>query len=144
MLPEIAPRRIPTTSRAAPISISHLTKTRKSKLKQENQNTWLPLKLSINCDFLNTLTRRSGPQDRAQPVPPVPFAAGTPSKSAQVHLLHRQHAAARLPQPAHSQTQGFCWPGSKGKTSMGWFSGFKLHVGFNHRREIAALKLLPL
>jgi hypothetical protein len=26
---------------------------------------------------------------------------------------------------------------------MGWFFGFKLHLVFNHRREIVALKLTP-
>jgi hypothetical protein len=32
---------------------------------------------------------------------------------------------------------------ARGKTSMGWFFGFKLHLVFNHRREIVALKLTP-
>jgi len=32
---------------------------------------------------------------------------------------------------------------ARGKTSMGWFFGFKLHVVFNHQREIVALKLTP-
>lgn len=31
----------------------------------------------------------------------------------------------------------------RGKTSMGWFFGFKLHLVFNHKREIVALKLTP-
>lgn len=31
----------------------------------------------------------------------------------------------------------------RGKTSMGWFFGFKLHLVFNHEREIVALKLTP-
>lgn len=31
----------------------------------------------------------------------------------------------------------------RGKTSMGWFFGFKLHLVFNHQREIVALKLTP-
>jgi Transposase DDE domain len=30
---------------------------------------------------------------------------------------------------------------ARGKTTMGWFFGFKLHLVFNHRREIVALKL---
>jgi len=31
----------------------------------------------------------------------------------------------------------------RGKTSIGWFFGFKLHLVFNHEREIVALKLTP-
>jgi hypothetical protein len=30
---------------------------------------------------------------------------------------------------------------ARGKTSMGWFFGFKLHLVFNHQRQIVALKL---
>ena len=29
---------------------------------------------------------------------------------------------------------------ARGKTTMGWFFGFKLHLVFNHQREIVALK----
>ena len=32
---------------------------------------------------------------------------------------------------------------ARGKTSVGWFFGFKLHLVFNHQREIVALKLTP-
>jgi hypothetical protein len=32
---------------------------------------------------------------------------------------------------------------ARGKTTMGWFFGFKLHLVFNHQREIVALKLTP-
>jgi hypothetical protein len=32
---------------------------------------------------------------------------------------------------------------ARGKTTMGWFFGFKLHLVFNERREIVALKLTP-
>jgi hypothetical protein len=32
---------------------------------------------------------------------------------------------------------------TRGKTTMGWFFGFKLHLVFNERREIVALKLTP-
>lgn len=32
---------------------------------------------------------------------------------------------------------------ARGKTSIGWFFGFKLHLVFNHQREIVALKLTP-
>jgi hypothetical protein len=31
----------------------------------------------------------------------------------------------------------------RGKSSTGWFFGFKLHLVFNHEREIVALKLTP-
>jgi DDE family transposase len=31
----------------------------------------------------------------------------------------------------------------RGKTSLGWFFGFKLHLIFNHDRQIVALKLTP-
>src|SRR6201995_2334379 len=31
----------------------------------------------------------------------------------------------------------------RGKTSLGWFVGFKLHLGFNHERQIVTLKLTP-
>jgi hypothetical protein len=32
---------------------------------------------------------------------------------------------------------------ARGKTSLGWFFGFKLHLVFNHQRQIVALKLTP-
>jgi hypothetical protein len=32
---------------------------------------------------------------------------------------------------------------ARGKTSLGWFFGFKLHLVFNHERQIVALKLAP-
>src|SRR3954454_18220658 len=32
---------------------------------------------------------------------------------------------------------------ARGKTSIGWFFGFKLHLVFNHERQIVALKLTP-
>ena len=32
---------------------------------------------------------------------------------------------------------------ARGKTSVGWFFGFKLHLVFNHERQIVALKLTP-
>jgi DDE family transposase len=32
---------------------------------------------------------------------------------------------------------------ARGQTSVGWFFGFKLHLVFNHQREIVALKLTP-
>jgi hypothetical protein len=33
--------------------------------------------------------------------------------------------------------------GLAGRESTGWFFGFKLHLVFNHQREIVALKLTP-
>ena len=32
---------------------------------------------------------------------------------------------------------------ARGKTSMGWFFGFKLHLVFNHLNQIVALKVTP-
>jgi hypothetical protein len=32
---------------------------------------------------------------------------------------------------------------ARGKTSMGWFFGFKMHLVFNHENEIVAVKLTP-
>jgi hypothetical protein len=32
---------------------------------------------------------------------------------------------------------------ARGKTSMGWFFDFKLHLVFNHLNEIVAVKLTP-
>jgi hypothetical protein len=32
---------------------------------------------------------------------------------------------------------------ARGKSSTGWFFGFKLHLVFNHEREIVAIKLTP-
>src|SRR3982751_1510357 len=32
---------------------------------------------------------------------------------------------------------------ARGKTSIGWFFGFKLHLVFNHERQIVALELTP-
>jgi Transposase DDE domain len=31
----------------------------------------------------------------------------------------------------------------RGKTSLGWFFGFKLHLVFNHERQVVALTLTP-
>jgi len=40
-----------------------------------------------------------------------------------------------------SRHKVFAGLAARGKTSMGWFFGFKLHIVFNHLREIVALKL---
>jgi Transposase DDE domain len=32
---------------------------------------------------------------------------------------------------------------ARGKTSMGWFFGFKLHLVFNHEHDIVAVELTP-
>src|SRR6516164_9054028 len=45
------------------------------------------------------------------------------------HRIHRHKTFAGL--------------AARGKTSMGWFFGFKLHLVFNHLHEIVALKLTP-
>jgi len=39
--------------------------------------------------------------------------------------------------------QTFAGLAARGKTSMGWFFGFKLHLVFNHLNQIVALKLTP-
>ena len=39
--------------------------------------------------------------------------------------------------------KGFAGLAQRGKTSMGWFFGFKLHLVFNTDNEIVALKLTP-
>jgi hypothetical protein len=40
----------------------------------------------------------------------------------------------------HKTFQGLA---ARGKTSMGWFFGFKLHLVFNHLNEMVAIKLTP-
>ncbi len=42
-----------------------------------------------------------------------------------------------------SRHQTFAGLAARGKTSMGWFFGFKLHLVFNHLNEIVAVKLTP-
>jgi hypothetical protein len=56
-------------------------------------------------------------------------------------LLHRFHR----PCDNHriSRHKVFADLAQRGKTSMGWFFGFKLHLVFNNRNEIVALKLTP-
>jgi hypothetical protein len=39
--------------------------------------------------------------------------------------------------------QTFAGLAARGKTSMGWFFGFKLHLVFNHLNQIVACKLTP-
>jgi hypothetical protein len=43
----------------------------------------------------------------------------------------------------HRRHKVFADLAQRGKTSMGWFFGFKLHLVFNNRNEIVALKLTP-
>jgi Transposase DDE domain len=45
------------------------------------------------------------------------------------HRIHRHKTCAGL--------------AARGKTSMGWFFGFKLHLVFNHLNQIVACKLTP-
>ncbi|HKI35287.1 MAG TPA: IS982 family transposase [Gemmataceae bacterium] len=40
-----------------------------------------------------------------------------------------------------SRHRVFAGLAARGKTSMGWFFGFKLHLVFNHLREIVAIKI---
>src|SRR3954447_772695 len=56
-------------------------------------------------------------------------------------LLHRLHS----PCDNHriSRHKVFAGLAQRGKTSMGWFFGFKLHLVFNNDNEIVALKLTP-
>jgi hypothetical protein len=42
-----------------------------------------------------------------------------------------------------SRHKTFAGLAARGKTSMGWFFGFKLHLVFNHLNEIVAVKLTP-
>src|SRR5918994_672437 len=55
-----------------------------------------------------------------------------------LHRLHRPCDNHRI-----SQHKVFAGLAQRGKTSMGWFFGFKLHLVFNNRHEIVALKLTP-
>src|SRR3954453_3018864 len=55
-----------------------------------------------------------------------------------LHRLHRPCDNHRI-----SRHKVFADLAQRGKTSMGWFFGFKLHLVFNNRHEIAALKLTP-
>ena len=57
------------------------------------------------------------------------------------HLLRRQHSIARLSQSPDRPSQGVCRSGRARQNQSGWFFGFKLHLVFNHEREIVALKL---
>ena len=64
-------------------------------------------------------------------VPPQP-----PGDWALLHRLHRPCDNHRL-----SRHKVFAGLAQRGK--MGWFFGFKLHLVFNNRNEIVALKLTP-
>src|SRR3954470_22482028 len=55
-----------------------------------------------------------------------------------LHRLHRPCDNHRI-----SRHKVFAGLAQRGKTSMGWFFGFKLHLVFNNRNEIVALKLTP-
>src|SRR3954451_4782571 len=56
-------------------------------------------------------------------------------------LLHRFHRPCDNHRIARHKV--FADLAQRGKTSMGWFFGFKLHLVFNNRNEIVALKLTP-
>src|SRR3954468_24581688 len=55
-----------------------------------------------------------------------------------LHRLHRPCDNHRI-----SRHKVFADLAQRGKTSMGWFFGFKLHLVFNTDNEIVALKLTP-
>src|SRR5918995_5050673 len=55
-----------------------------------------------------------------------------------LHRLHRPCDNHRM-----SRHKVFAGLAQRGKTSMGWFFGFKLHLVFNNDNEIVALKLTP-
>src|SRR4051812_18821388 len=71
-------------------------------------------------------------------------AGGLPAQSpgdqdrALLHRLHRPCDNHRI-----SRHKVFADLAQRGKTSMGWFFGFKLHLVFNNDNEIVALKLTP-
>ena len=46
-----------------------------------------------------------------------------------------------MPQSRIDRHKVFADLAARGKTSTGWFFGFKLHLVFNHERQIVALKL---
>src|SRR3954469_3225997 len=56
-------------------------------------------------------------------------------------LLHRFHRPCDNHRIARHKV--FADLAQRGKTSMGWFFGFKLHLVFNNCHEIVALKLTP-
>src|SRR3954468_11429762 len=71
-------------------------------------------------------------------------AGGLPAQSpgdqdrALLHRFHRPCDNHRI-----SRHKVFADLAQRGKTSMGWFFGFKLHLVFNTDNEIVALKLTP-
>src|SRR5688500_3628989 len=56
-----------------------------------------------------------------------------------LHRLHRPCDNHRI-----NRHKVFAGLAQRGKTSMGWFFGFKLHLVFNTDNEIVALKLTPV
>src|SRR4051812_18347869 len=48
-----------------------------------------------------------------------------------------------LRRPRIHRHKVFAGLAGRGQTSIGWFFGFKLHLVFNHEREIVALTLTP-
>ena len=64
--------------------------------------------------------------------------AQSPGDRALLHRFHRPCDNHRI-----SRHKVFADLAQRGKTSMGWFFGFKLHLVFNNDNEIVALKLTP-
>src|SRR6201987_4505729 len=73
---------------------------------------------------------------------PAFFLASRMGKKTDIYYIHSPPLAV-----CHNRRinrhKVFAGLAERGKTSMGWFFGFKLHLVFNHKREIVALKLTP-
>src|SRR3954462_12034710 len=83
---------------------------------------------------LRTLRRPAEKRLRAAGVLP----AQSPGDRTLLHRFHRPCDNHRI-----SRHKVFADLAQRGKTSMGWFFGFKLHLVFNNDNEIVALKLTP-
>lgn len=53
------------------------------------------------------------------------------------------HGVGGLSQSPHRPAQAFAERAARGKNSVGWFFGFKLHLVFNDRGEILKIRLTP-
>src|SRR6201995_1440533 len=79
------------------------------------QHVWVPLTMFL----LTRMGRRTG----------IYYIDSTPLPVCHPRRINRHRVFAGL--------------AGRGKTSVGWFFGFKLHLVFNHERQIVALKLTP-
>jgi hypothetical protein len=80
-----------------------------------SQHVWVPLTVFL----LTRMGRRTG----------IYYIDSTPLPVCHTRRINRHKVFAGL--------------AGRGKTSTGWFFGFKLHLVFNHERQIVALKLTP-